>query len=59
MLEKSTQELVKEVVNKEEFVTELMGKMTLAEKIGQMSQFAGRGGIPHDLADDIRQGNAQ
>lgn len=56
MSEKSTQELVKSAVNKEEFISELMGKMTLAEKVGQMSQFAGRGGIPHDLADDIRQG---
>lgn len=56
MAEKSTQELTTEVIDKEVFVSELLGKMTLAEKIGQMSQFAGRGGIPHDLADDIRHG---
>lgn len=50
------EELVNSVDSKEEFVNNLLAKMTLAEKIGQMSQFAGRGGIPHDLADDIRQG---
>lgn len=37
-------------------VDDLIGKMTLREKIGQMTQFAGQGGIPHNLKEAIRQG---
>jgi beta-glucosidase len=37
-------------------VDELISKMTLEEKIGQMSQFAGRDGIPWELREAIQQG---
>ncbi|MFT5544202.1 MAG: beta-glucosidase [Glaciecola sp.] len=37
--------------------TELLSKMTLNEKLGQLSQVSGRGAqIPSELADGIRQG---
>ncbi|MFK7773093.1 MAG: beta-glucosidase BglX [Saprospiraceae bacterium] len=38
------------------FVNELLEKMTLPEKIGQMSQFANRRGIPDDFREAIQQG---
>lgn len=38
-------------------VLDLLGKMTLAEKIGQMSQVNAAGGYPpHDLGDELRAG---
>ncbi|MEM6965766.1 MAG: beta-glucosidase BglX [Bacteroidota bacterium] len=37
-------------------VDELLQKMTLSEKIGQMSQFASREGLPDDFRAAIRQG---
>ena len=37
-------------------VSELLAKMTLAEKIGQMSQFAGQGGMSEDLRTAIQSG---
>lgn len=42
--------------DREPFINGLLKKMTLQEKIGQMSQFAGRNGLPEDLKDAIRQG---
>ena len=38
-------------------VNELLEKMTLQEKIGQMSQFANRKTITDDFREAIRQGN--
>lgn len=39
-----------------ESIEELLKEMTLREKIGQMSQFAGRNGLPEDLKQAIRNG---
>ena len=45
-----------EVDNVENRIEDLIQQMTLTEKIGQMSQFSGRNGIPHDLRESIQQG---
>ncbi len=42
--------------NISERVKHLLDQMTLSEKIGQMSQFAGRHGLPHDLRIAIQNG---
>jgi beta-glucosidase len=39
-----------------ERIQELLTKMNLTEKIGQMSQFAGQGGIPDHLRSAIQEG---
>jgi len=42
----------------EQRITDLLGEMTLAEKIGQMSQLNASGGNPvHDLGDRLRAGH--
>ncbi len=46
--------IVKDPIDKR--VNDLLDQMTLQEKVGQMSQFAGRGGIPWDLKEAVQQG---